>query len=117
MNQTPLNSNSDKQQTMAKIRLSEQLKKIAYDWPPDLAKPAQFPATRKDFFRLIVDAKTPADCMHRLRQFLRETKRCEAIIPRDTHWDIPHDRFTDAERDVWAVSQIQAINDGDKEGG
>jgi hypothetical protein len=116
MKQTPLNSNSDKECTPAKERLSKAFEKKAVEWPADLPKPAEFPATLKDFFRRIVNAKTPADCMRRLRQFLREKMRHEAML-RDAHWDIPHDQFTEAERDTWAASQIQAINDGDKKGG
>jgi hypothetical protein len=70
----------------------------------------------QSFFRLIVNAKTPADSMSRLRQFLREKMRHEAR-PRDAHWDIPRKQFTEDERDAWATSQIQAINNGDKNGG
>jgi len=102
--------------TPACDQMLAELRKRAVEWPADLPKPDKFPATLKDFFSLIVKAKTPADCMTRFRQFLREKMQHETDA-RDAHWDVPRNRFTNAERDTWAVSQIVAINDGDKKVG
>jgi hypothetical protein len=105
----PTPHNSESHQTTAKKRLSEGLEKIAVEWPPDLPKPPEFPATLKDFLRLIVNAKTPADCMQRLRQFLRERG------PRSSFWV---DNPTPADKaDTWVVSRIQAIREEDRKGG
>ena len=82
--------------------------------PCNLPLPVKFPATLKDFFNLIVKAKTPADCTCRLRQFLCEKMR-PASLPRDAHWaDNP---LKDAERSELAIHEIQKINSGDKQGG
>jgi hypothetical protein len=111
----------------------EPLEKIAVEWPADLPKPKRFPATLKDFLSHIVNAKTPADSMRRLRQFL-----CERG-PRSSFWDLeapplghgfkpiqtllPRSLFGDekpltpAERYAWGISQILAIKDADKRGG
>lgn len=91
-------------------RLCADLKKIAVVWPPELPKPDKFPATLKDFFRLIVKAKTPADCMARFRQFLRIRG------PRSGFW-AAQTPLTRAEADSWAVALIHTINEGDKKEG
>jgi hypothetical protein len=84
--------------------------KVAVEWPSGLPKPNHFPATRKDFLAVIIKAKTPADSMARFRRFLG------ASAGRNSHWfaDKP---ITVDEREAWAISQIQAINDGDKKVG
>ncbi len=53
-------------------RASERLRKSAAERPTDIPKPKKFPAKLKEFFRLIVKAKTEADCYHRFRHFLEE---------------------------------------------
>jgi hypothetical protein len=86
----------------------EKLDKIV--GPTRLPMPKHFPASLKDFLARIVKAKTPADSMARLRQFLRK----EAA--RDWFWFAPKPIAED-ERDAWVISQLEAIKKGDKEGG
>jgi hypothetical protein len=115
MKQTPLKTG--KKMTTAKEELYNALNRMAVEWPPKLPKPEKFPATLKEFFRLVINAKTPADCMHRLRQFLHDKMRRQVNLPRDAYWHVPYDQFTETERDAWAASQIQAIKDGDRKAG
>jgi hypothetical protein len=84
-----------------------ELRKRAVEFHP---KPAGFPATLKEFFRLIVKAKTPADCMGRLRAFLREGYR-------RTSWRPGAKSYTAAEAEAKACTQIAAMTEADKQGG
>jgi hypothetical protein len=73
-------------------------------------KPESFPATLEDFYRLIVKAKTPADCAKRFRDFLGNVfarypspgngKSRAKIAPEGS-----------------AIMHIQKIKQADKEGG
>jgi hypothetical protein len=68
-------------------------------WEKTVPKPDKFPATLGDFFRIIVKAKTPADCTKRLRDFYVS-------------------QFSsDKDPQSKAASQIQRIKDADKQGG
>lgn len=91
-------------------RVCAGFEKIAVAWPPELPKPDHFPARLKDFLACVVRAKTPADGTARFRRFLG------ASAGRDAHW-FAGKPITVDEREAWAISQIQAINDGDKTGG
>ena len=136
MNQSPNDKKGtpEKRKTSAFDALLENLNKKALPWPIDLPKPKQFPATLKDFLRLIVKAKTPADCTARLRRFFCErgprnfpwlvekaslppgAKPLEALLPR-TAFGPTEKQLTQAERENWAASEFQAIKDGDRKGG
>jgi len=96
--------------TPARDRLIEDLRRRTIEWPAYLAKPDEFPATLGDFFRLIVKAKTTADCMRRFRQFLREKGW------RKTHFveERPPVGF---DPETWTANEIQRIKDKDKNGG
>jgi hypothetical protein len=83
---------------------------VAVEWPPTLPKPKHYPATLKLFLTRIVKAKTPADGMARFRRFLG------VKAGRDSHW-LAGNPITADEREEWAISQIQEIKDGDKNGG
>lgn len=81
--------------------LIETLKNIARH-DKDTPMPSSFPATLKDFFKIIVCAKTEADATKRVRDFLRwEIARCGF--------------FTDPVGE--AASVIQAMKKADKTGG
>lgn len=88
----------------------EELKKRAVEWPAGLPKPDRFPATLKEFLRLIVKAKTPADCMPRLLRFLREGYSSPP-------WRAREKSYTADEAEVKAYDEMQAITEADKQGG
>jgi hypothetical protein len=80
------------------------------EWKKTVPKPESFPATLEDFSRLIVKAKTPADCAKRLRDFLGNVF---SLYPfpgtgESLAMTTPEDS---------AIMQIQKIKDADKDGG
>ena len=89
-------------------QMCEELNEHAVQWPSELPKPDEFPATLKDFLCLIVKAKTPADGTARLRRFLRE-KGCHPSF-----WAT---NKPPTEAETGAANQIQAIKEGDEKGG
>jgi hypothetical protein len=92
-------------------RSHEELRKLA-KWPDGLPKPAKFPATLKEFFRLVVRARTTTECTARLHDFLREG------YLRPLFWRRPNqESYTTAEAEAKACAQIAEIKEADKQGG
>jgi hypothetical protein len=80
------------------------------EWKKTVPKPESFPATLEDFYRLIVKARTPADCAKRFRDFLGNV--CSRYPAPGKGESLARTAPEDS-----AIIHIQKIKDADKEGG